>query len=84
VAIPAFLARLSNKKALHSQTCLSAIIDRKGLSGGVTTLRFLLGYFVALILVLLSLFGMLLWPAWSEVERRRAIVDALTGEGAAS
>jgi hypothetical protein len=38
----------------------------------------------ALFLVLLSLFGALLWPARSEVERRCriALVDALTGEGA--
>jgi hypothetical protein len=38
----------------------------------------------ALIPVILSLLGLLLRPAWSEVERRRrrAIVNALTGEGA--
>ena len=39
-------------------------------------------YIAALVLVLLSVFGMLLWPTWSERERRRrrAIVDALTGD----
>jgi hypothetical protein len=47
---------------------------------------FLPRYVLALVLVLLSLFGMLLWPTWSEQERQRrlAIVDALTGEGAPS
>jgi hypothetical protein len=36
----------------------------------------------ALLLVLLSLFGMLLRPTWSEQEHRRrgAIVDVLTGD----
>jgi hypothetical protein len=40
-------------------------------------------YVTALVLVVLSVLGMLLWPTWSEVERRRriALVDALT-EGA--
>jgi hypothetical protein len=45
--------------------------------------RITLPHFIAaLLLVLLSLLGMMLWPAWSERERlrRRAIVDALTGE----
>jgi hypothetical protein len=37
-------------------------------------------YTAALVVILLSLFGMMLWPAWSEGERRRrlAIVDSLT------
>jgi hypothetical protein len=37
-------------------------------------------YTAALVVILLSLFGMMLWPAWSERERRRrlAIVDSLT------
>jgi hypothetical protein len=36
----------------------------------------------AVLMVLLGVLGVLIWPAWSESERlrRRAIVDALTGE----
>jgi hypothetical protein len=68
---------------------MSVLDDRKPVTAGAYLLEVrqaleLLLFIVALALVLLSLLGMLLWPAWSDRERlrRRAIVDVLTGEGA--
>jgi hypothetical protein len=66
MAIPAFLARLGEEKVLQLQTCISAHFDRKGIFGGA----FLPRYIRALVLVLFSLFGMLLWPAWPDRERQ--------------
>jgi hypothetical protein len=59
-------SKVGRREVLQRQTCISAHFDRKGVFGGA----FLPRYIRALVLALFSLFGMLLWPAWSDRERQ--------------